>query len=166
MGQYFFILLRSTRCSVFWNVSVVNTPNILKRSKWLLVAVFLAVFSFPTVAFAIDYTLTWKANEDPVVEGYKIYFKTDSPGPPYEGLHPYYPNLDSPIDVGNVTEYTLYDLEENVVYFMTVTAYDSDGLESGFSNEVSTEDIADVTRSVWSDEGETDGSGCFIQSTK
>jgi hypothetical protein len=150
------------------NDNIIDTPNILKRLHRPMIALFLTVFSFSPTALAIDYTFVWEANEEPQVEGYKLYYSADLPGPPYDGLHPFYPQLDSPIDVGNLTEYTLQDLEEGVVYYFAVTAYDSEGNESGYSNQVSNADLdnSDAFRSVGSDDSGADVTGCFIQSTK
>ena len=180
MRQDFISLLRSIRSMTLGNDNLIDTPNILKGLHWPMIALFLIVFSF-SPALAKDITLEWKANEEPHLEGYKIYFSVDLPGPPYDGLHPFYPHSDSPIDVGNVTEYTLHDLEEGVIYYFVVTAYDSEDHESGYSNQVSTADFdnpdqfgsvwvdkdnPDISRSVWSDNSETEATGCFIQSTK
>ena len=41
------------------------------------------------------------------------------------------------VDVGNVTAFTVTSLAPGNVYYFAVTAYDSSGAESGFSNEVS-----------------------------
>ena len=167
MRQDFIFQLRSTRSMALGNDNIIDTPNILKRLHWPMIALFLIVFSF-SPALAKDITLEWKANEEPHLEGYKIYFSVDLPGPPYDGLHPFYPHSDSPIDVGNVTEYTLQDLEEGVVYYFAVIAYDSERYESGYSNQVSTADIdnPDEFRSVGSGDSGADVTGCFIQSTK
>jgi len=167
MIQDFIFLKRSTRSMALWNDNTINTPNILKGLHWPIIALFLIVFSF-SPAFAKDYTLVWDANEEPNVEGYKIYYSVDWPGPPYDGLHPFYPHSDSPVDVGDVTEYTLHDLEEGIVYYFVVTAYDSEGHESGYSNQVSTADIdnPDAFRSAGSGDSGADVTGCFIQSTK
>ena len=49
-----------------------------------------------------------------------------------------------------------------------IAAYDSEGNESGYSNQVSTadKDNPDISRSAWSDNSGTEATGCFIQSTK
>jgi hypothetical protein len=46
-------------------------------------------------------------------------------------------NYTSIIDVGNQTSYTLTGLAEGQIDYFAVTAYDSSGNESAFSNEVS-----------------------------
>ncbi len=56
--------------------------------------------------------------------GFKVYYGTQS------GT---YPNV---IDVGNRTRYVLNNLPSGTYYFV-VTAYDTSGTESGFSNELS-----------------------------
>jgi len=167
MGQDFIFLLRSIRIMVLWSNNIKDTPNFLKGLHWPMIAFVLIVFSL-SPALAKDYTLAWDANEEPNIEGYKIYYSVDWQGPPYDGLHPFYPHLDSPIDVGNVTEYTLHDLEEDIVYYFVITAYDSEGNESGYSNQVSTADadVPDEFRSLSSRDSGSDATGCFIQSTK
>ena len=166
MRQDFISMLRLKRSIALWNDNIINIPNILKGWHWPMMALLLIVFSF-SPALAIDYNLAWDANEEPNIEGYKIYYTADWPGPPYDGLHPFYPHSDSPIDVGNVTEYTLHDLEEDVVYYLAVTAYDSEGYESGYSNQISTADgdVLDESRSLSSDDSGSGATGCFIQST-
>ena len=167
MRQSLSILLRSTRRMALCFNSIVNTPNILKGLHRPMIAWGLVIFCL-SPALANDYTLAWDANDEPNVEGYKIYYSVDWPGPPYDGLHPFYPHSDSPIDVGNVTEYTLHDLEEDHDYYFVITAYDSEGNESGFSSQVSTADAddSDEFRSFSSGDSGSGATACFIQSTK
>ena len=97
----------------------------------LLIVVFLC---WGVPAYALDITLQWDANSEADLAGYKIYYKTETSGPSYDGTGAFEGN--SPIDVGNTTEITLHGLDEDVTYFFAVTAYNTDLLESGFSNEV------------------------------
>ncbi|MEW5803461.1 MAG: fibronectin type III domain-containing protein [bacterium] len=85
---------------------------------------------------AFDVTLTWDADTESDCIGYYLYYKTDSSGPPYQGVGAREGN--SPIDVGNVTSFTLHKLRDNKIYFFVVTAYDTFRRESIYSNEVST----------------------------
>jgi hypothetical protein len=69
--------------------------------------------------------LAWDANTEPDVTGYKVYSGTTS------GTY------GTPVDVGNVLTRTVTGLTDGQTYFFAVTAYDSFGNESGYSNEVS-----------------------------
>jgi fibronectin type 3 domain-containing protein len=57
--------------------------------------------------------------------GYKVYVGTASG------------NYSSSLSVGNVTSYTASNLGVGNTYYFAVTAYNSSGVETGFSNEVS-----------------------------
>ena len=92
------------------------------------------LFCFVTPCHAMDITLAWDANTEPNLAGYMIYYDTDGSGEPYDGTGAM--EGDAPIDVGNVTEFTLHDLSDGEVHFFAVTAYNDEGLESGYSNEV------------------------------
>ncbi len=99
-------------------------------------------FALAINTYAEEVTLTWDANTEHDLAGYKIYYKTGTVGgPPYDGTGILKDGLpaDSPIDVFNVTEVTL-ELPDDGEYFFVATAYDSESPpnESGYSNEVST----------------------------
>jgi hypothetical protein len=72
-------------------------------------------------------TLTWSANREKDLAGYKVYRATASGtyGAPIATLP------------GNVTTYQATGLQFGKTYFFVVTAYDIAGNESGYSNEVS-----------------------------
>lgn len=72
-------------------------------------------------------TLSWGAGEGSDLVGYKIYQAT-APGAYGE------PIATVPM---NVTSYAVSGLKSGTTYFFTVTAYQSNGTESPFSNEVS-----------------------------
>ena len=84
---------------------------------------------------AMDVTLQWNVSAG--ASGYKIYYTTGCPGPPYDGAQALEGN--SPIDVGNVTEFTLHNIPGDDCRF-ALTAYNSYG-ESGYSNEISTDPV-------------------------
>jgi regulation of enolase protein 1 (concanavalin A-like superfamily) len=69
-------------------------------------------------------TLAWAASSDTTVIGYHVY---------QGGLSHVYTNV---VDVQNVTSSTVQGLSTGDTYYFAVTAYDSVGLESAFSNEV------------------------------
>jgi hypothetical protein len=70
-------------------------------------------------------TLSWAANTDSDLAGYKVYRGTQS------GVY------STSIAVGNVTTYQLTNLQPNTTYFFSVTALDTAGNESLPSSEVS-----------------------------
>ncbi len=74
--------------------------------------------------FAQNAGLSWNPSPDSDIAGYKLYYGVESP--PY----------DTVIDLGNHTSYTVNGLLPGTYYF-AVTAYDTSGIESAFSNTVS-----------------------------
>ena len=100
-----------------------------------VVSISLCLFlAIVTAASAKDVTLAWDPNNESNLAGYKLYYKTGTSGAPYDGVG----SLQgaSPIDVGNVTTFTVIGLSDSEDYYFVVTAYNTDGLESGYSNEV------------------------------
>ena len=76
-------------------------------------------------AMAGDITIAWDPNSESDLAGYKIYYGTAS------GVY------GTPIIIGTQTTYTLTGLPPGT-YYITVTAFNASGLESGYSNEVYT----------------------------
>jgi hypothetical protein len=73
-------------------------------------------------------TLTWTANGEPDLAGYKIYVGTTS------GTYNF---PASPFVIGKVTSYTVANLPYGQTYFIAMSAFDSAGNESVLSAEVS-----------------------------
>jgi hypothetical protein len=117
------------------------SPPLLTFLSFLTLALILALFATP--AHSADVSLAWDPNTEPDLAGYNLYYKSGSSGPPYNGTGA--TEDDSPVDVGNVTEFTLHGLTDGVTYFFVVTAYDTEGLESGYSNEVNTGTLSPCT---------------------
>jgi hypothetical protein len=114
-----------------------HTENTMKKPLVLLLRIFFMCsifFSFDaSVAFPYSVTLSWdaptkNANGTPLTDlaGYNVYYGKQ------------YRNYESKIRVGNVKEYTITNLAGDVTYYCAVTAYDSSGNESSYSDEVST----------------------------
>ncbi len=78
-----------------------------------------------TVTSSGTANLSWNPDSSTNVVGYKVYMGTAS------GTYT------SSTSVGNVTSYTVTNLGAGKTYYFAVTAYNSTGSESGFSNEVS-----------------------------
>ncbi|TAK08866.1 MAG: hypothetical protein EPO39_03635, partial [Candidatus Manganitrophaceae bacterium] len=91
----------------------------------LLAVVLLLLLGYHAPAFAGEALLTWDANKEADLAGYRVYV----------GLLPgvYSP----PVNVGKVTSWTVPNLTAGVTYYFAVTAYNTAGLESGYSIQVS-----------------------------
>jgi hypothetical protein len=85
---------------------------------------FLGIFTYTTFSYAAQVTLEWNANTEQDLSGYIIYQGTSSK------------DYDASMDVGKWTSATISKLEDNETYYFAVTAYDTEGNESGYSNEV------------------------------
>ena len=103
-------------------------------------------------------TLAWDPNQEPDLIGYNVYVNDVSFDPSYYQLDTV--SLDE-IDPDNPT-YTATDLKENLQYCFVVTAYNSEGFESGFSNEVCVLNGQQVLLSMSQNSG-GGGGGCFIK---
>lgn len=91
--------------------------------KTIRLLVFVLLLLFPAALSAV--TLAWDPSTSPDIGGYRLYYGTNSR------------TYNVAIDVGNVTTNTVTTLATNVLYFFSVTAYNTVGLESDFSNEIS-----------------------------
>jgi hypothetical protein len=89
---------------------------------WL--KIILLLFCFASWAQAADVRLAWNPNSEADLAGYRIHYGTAS------GSYTVH------VDVGNVTTTTISGLADGVRYYFAATAYDTEALESGYSNEV------------------------------
>jgi Fibronectin type III domain/Divergent InlB B-repeat domain len=116
----------------------------LNKRTVLLICLTLITVIFLSASFVFPYsvTLSWNAptkNADgtPLTDlaGYKVYYRNSSGG------------FSQSINVGNVTTRTVSNLTDGIDYYFAVTAYDTSGNESGYSNEVSAQqNILTVTK--------------------
>jgi hypothetical protein len=89
-------------------------------------------------------TLSWDPSTDPLVTGYKLYYKesfSDDPAyktPPFDSTGLF--EGDSPINLGKTETATLNLPYDTTVFCFAVASYNSDGLESDYSNIVCTND--------------------------
>ena len=120
------------------------------------------------LAFARDLTLGWDPNDEPNLEGYGVYYRKGAPGPPFNLFG--YVTLNE-LRNHNNPAFTLDALEKGARYYFAITAYDTFGNESSFSNSVCAE-IGDVIAPCSSSGGGGDASGggggggggeCFIE---
>lgn len=90
-------------------------------------AVLALILAFAVSAAAADVTLQWDPNSETNLAGYRVYFGTASR------------TYGTPQNVGlsQTPSFTVTGLQSGIRYFFAVTAYNTAGLESGYSNEVS-----------------------------
>jgi hypothetical protein len=151
------------------------------KSVFCLLSFFLCLLFFPfalsfgpwaSVADAATATLGWDSNPEPDLEGYVVYRNVGSPGPPYgyssdlpedELANPLHPKV------------TLTGLQKDKEYFIALTAYNTEGVESSFSNDVCVEIVdgivepcassSSIGASTSSSGGGGGGGACFISTT-
>ena len=91
----------------------------------MAVVTLLLFFSFSLARAAQSVTLAWNASPKLGVTGYNVYYRTVVE---VRALS---------FNVGNVTTATVSNLNDATTYFFSVTAYNSAGLESQRSSEIS-----------------------------
>ena len=139
-----------------------------KNLRYSLSMVFLMLttllISFETSSMtANQIILSWDPNTEPDLEGYVLYGKQGSPDPPFDYIDTYSEvDLADPLNPRAV----ITDLESDVTYNFAVTAYDTEGNESDYSNIVSVLNGNMIDAADNSDGdgggGGGGGGGCFI----
>ena len=111
------------------------------RSLLLIAFVLALCVVAPPSADAATVTLGWDANDEPDLEGYVLYRNTGSPGPPYQ----YWDDVpeDDLVDPLH-PEATLTNLQEGNTYYIALTAYNTEDVESSFSNDICVEVVNGV----------------------
>ena len=125
----------------------------------------------PVFALAADITLAWNPNNEPILGGYLMHYGAYSGGPydgeaALDGPSPINVPLDSLTDP-RAPRLTVRGLADGTYYF-TATAYDTQGYESNFSNEVAARIVDGRVTVVTISEssGGGGGGGCFISATQ
>lgn len=120
-----------------------SSVHSVKFNSTALIAALAVVLCFlcSGIAGAAQVSLAWDANTEANLAGYRVYYKLGGSGEPYDG-----DGLDqgaSPVDVPLTS---LADIQNPRVslsglvagtYYITCSAYDSDGNESGYAEEIS-----------------------------
>lgn len=112
----------------------------MKKQIRILIIIFVAlglpdIFNpqFSLVYADENFAIVWQANTEPDLAGYNVYTSIAGPGPPYDFLDSY---TLAEIDDPDNPEISLTLSEEKVRNYIVVTAFDLDGFESEFSNEI------------------------------
>ena len=138
----------------------------------LLNAMLFALCAMPlSVANAATVTLGWSPNDEPDLEGYVVYRNPQKSGPPYKYSDEVQEDeLEDPLH----PRLKLTGLKNDAKYYVALTAYNNEGIESSFSNEVCIEVIENAIQACSeavspstpssSSGGGGGGGGCFISS--
>jgi len=128
LNQNFIISFRS-RVSSFFSIALL-----------VLFSIF-ASFLFPNIAHCYNPGFAWDANTESDLAGYNFYYKNGDSSGPYNGTGA--DEGDSPINIpldrlNNPAnpQFTIHGLSDTETYSFVITAYDTTGNESGFSNEL------------------------------
>lgn len=87
-----------------------------------------------TPAHARDISFAWTANQEQI-DGYKLYYDTDTSGAPYQGTGAQEGGSPVTITSGQSTQTTLHGLSDTATYHFSLTAFTSNE-ESGYSSEI------------------------------
>lgn len=98
--------------------------SIRRRGAYFLVVLLLLAKSPFARATGTAPSLEWDPNPEPTIAGYHVYIGNSSR------------NYSRVVDVGLETSIALTNLTQGITAFFAVTAYDTDRLESPFSDEV------------------------------
>ena len=142
----------------------------------LVLPAFLFSPTLPSLCLAKKVTLGWDSNPEPDLEGYVVYRNIESPGPPFEYADELTEDeLTNPLS----PQVEITGLNEHTRYYIAVTAYDTEGNESYYSDQLCVEIEDSLIESCGiipsnyanSSEGSGDGGsggggggGCFISS--
>ncbi|UFS69120.1 Ig-like domain-containing protein [Geomonas sp. RF6] len=110
-------------------------PNKISVKISLLYAVLQLLLTFcffPSASFAASVVLDWDPSTDADLAGYKVYYQANSSALPFGGSGA--DEGSAPLDVKNVTSTTISGLDPSNSYYFAVTAYNSVGTESVYSN--------------------------------
>jgi hypothetical protein len=124
-GTLFFALLQNpVQALRAWYVAGVR--RVIRRAVLVVVLLCGLMVAAPSSVFGVQsVTLAWSPVTNTDLAGHKVYYGPVS--------HTYTNN----ISVGNVTNATISGLVEGATYCIAATAFNTAGLESDFSNEIS-----------------------------
>ena len=102
-----------------------SRPFTLASRLRRFIPILIAFSLLASFAHAFNVTIEWDANQESNIAGYTVYMGLQSR------------DYATSIDAGPVTQQSIQSLTPGHAYYFAVTAYDTDGLESEFSEEVS-----------------------------
>jgi len=97
--------------------------HLISQSFLTILAIIFTLILMPR-CFSAQITVAWDENFEPDIAGYKMYYGTTSG------------NYEYSVDVGNNTSCSISGLIEGTTYYLAATAYDTNNIESSFSEEL------------------------------
>jgi hypothetical protein len=123
-----------------------------KSTKLILLLLCMTIFA-PALGWTAEVTLAWDPSSESSTIGYRLYSREE--GELYDYAHPEWH--------GGQTRCTVSGFDEYESYYFVVRAFDSDGNESGDSNEIYWNPGAAVVGGLNGDAGGGGGGSCFIE---
>ena len=117
-------------------------------------SVFTGGYFIAHASTSVTLNLSWSKVADSDLGGYKIYYDSDQSGPTYDGIgadqgsSPIVVPVSELLDQSEPT-YNISSLNSGVMYYFAVTAYDTAGNESGYSNEAPEDTDGDGLPDYW-----------------
>jgi len=106
--------------------NVIFRETFLSSASFLVFAICMfSLFFSPCSVWAVNATLTWNANTEDDLAGYRIFYREE--GQSY--------NYNSPAYEGTATTCIIPDLDDNTTYYFVVRAFDTSDNESTDSEE-------------------------------
>jgi hypothetical protein len=118
----------------------------MTRILLIILAAWVTVCASQTASHATTVALSWNPNTEPDIAGYKVYYKADSSSLPFNGIGAV--EGSSPIEALKQTSVNISGLDPNKAYFFAVTAYNTSGMESSYSDIYSIPETASPVTSL------------------
>lgn len=147
-------------------------PRCVPRWQQFYLLLLLFTLLWASTGLCADVTLAWDPNREADLEGYGVYFRQGSAGPPY--LLAGYVTIDD-LEHPYAPSFTVTGLQEGSRYYFAATAYNTVGKESAYSRDVCAEiavggaiaacssDSSEISSSSGSSSGGgSSGIGCLI----
>ena len=97
------------------------------------------LLSVPAAAFPSTVSLQWDPSTDPDLAGYRVYYQANSSALPFAGSGAV--EGAAPVNVSYSTSASISGLDPASSYYFAVTAYNSSGVESAYSNVVQVKEV-------------------------
>ncbi len=120
--------------------SEVNRAVRLQKMCVNAVVAAIMTMGMSSAASASSVALQWDPSPDTTVVGYKVHYQADSTTQPFQGP--------APLDVQNLTSTTVSNLDPSHSYSFAVTAYNTAGEESAYSNVVTVAEMQAPTTAI------------------